>query len=89
MSGHRTIRVVGQVQGVYFRASARREARRLNLTGYARNEPGGSVLIEVEGDEPALDRFVAWCHQGPPGARVERVDVRAGAPVGYRDFAVR
>jgi acylphosphatase len=88
VSGHRTIRVSGRVQGVYFRASARREALRLGLTGFARNDPDGSVTIEIEGDEPALERFVAWCHEGPPRARVERVEVREGESEGYRDFAV-
>ena len=89
VSGHRMIRVSGHVQGVYFRASARREALRLGLTGFARNDPDGSVVIEVEGDEEAIARFVAWCHEGPPRARIERVQVAAGEPVGYTDFTVR
>ena len=89
VSRHRTIRVFGHVQGVYFRASARREAWRLGLAGFARNDPDGSVTIEVEGDEEAIARFVAWCHEGPPRARIERVQVEAGEPVGYTDFTVR
>jgi acylphosphatase len=88
VNGHRTIRVHGQVQGVFFRVSARDEARRLGLTGFARNEPDGSVYIEVEGDEQALERFVAWCRQGPPDAVVERVEVQEGQPRGYADFAI-
>lgn len=89
MTGQRTIRIFGRVQGVFFRASAREEARRLGLAGFARNEPDGSVLIEAEGDEPALERFVAWCRQGPPGARVERLDVEHGDPRGHLAFTVR
>ena len=89
MIGRRTIRIFGHVQGVYFRASARDQARRLGLAGFARNEPDGSVFIEVEGDEPALARFVDWCHHGPPGARVERVEVQAGEPVGHTEFVIR
>jgi acylphosphatase len=84
----RTIRVSGHVQGVYFRASARAEARRLGLMGFARNEPDGSVLIEVEGEEEALAHFVAWCRVGPARARVERVDVTEDEPRGYVDFGV-
>ena len=88
MTGHRAIRVHGRVQGVSFRAAARAEARRLGLMGFARNEPDGSVAIEAEGNEAALERFVAWCHAGPPAARVERVEVRSGQAKGYDGFAV-
>ena len=88
MTGHRAIRVHGRVQGVSFRAAARAEARRLGLAGFARNEPDGSVAIEVEGDEAALAAFVAWCRVGPPAARVERVEVVAAAPKGHDGFAV-
>lgn len=89
MIGQRTIRISGHVQGVFFRASAREEARRLGLAGFARNEPDGSVLIEAEGVEAALERFVSWCRQGPPGSRVERVDVEHGEARGHADFTVR
>lgn len=88
MRGQRTIRVVGVVQGVYFRASAREEAWRLGLAGVARNEADGSVQIEVEGDEAALETFVGWCRVGPPTARVERVEVRSGEPVGHQGFTI-
>jgi acylphosphatase len=86
--GHRTIRVYGRVQGVGFRASARREAARRGVAGFARNEPDGSVAIEVEGDEAALAAFVAWCRVGPPAARVDRLEVEAGEPKGHAGFAV-
>jgi acylphosphatase len=88
MIGHRTIRVYGRVQGVAFRVSARREAARLGLVGFARNQSDGSVAIEVEGDEAALAAFVAWCRVGPPAARVERVEVEAGEPKGQTGFSV-
>jgi acylphosphatase len=82
----RTIRVHGLVQGVFFRASARQEAVRLGLAGFARNQPDGSVLIEVEGEADALDAFVAWCRHGPPRARVEKIEVAVREPRGYRGF---
>lgn len=89
MSGHRTIYVIGLVQGVSFRLAARAEARRQGLTGFARNEPDGSVRIEVEGEEHALARFVAWCEHGPPQARVEQVEVQSGELVRFTDFVIR
>ncbi|CAA9536923.1 MAG: Acylphosphate phosphohydrolase, putative [uncultured Thermomicrobiales bacterium] len=85
----RRIRVEGMVQGVNFRAEARREARALGVNGFARNETDGSVLIEAEGEPAALDRFVAWCRHGRPPARVDRVAVEAGPPVGHVGFARR
>ena len=88
MSALRAIRVHGRVRGVGFRAGARREAARLGLAGFARNEPDGSVAIAVEGDEAALEAFVAWCRVGPPGAWVEHVEVESGKPEGHAGFVV-
>lgn len=86
MLEQRTIRVVGLVQGVFFRASARDEARRLGLAGSVRNQPDGSVLISAEGPPAALDAFTAWCRHGPPRARVDRLDVTPGPPTGAATF---
>lgn len=75
---HLSIRVTGKVQGVFFRASTREEAQRLGLRGWVRNEPDGTVRIEAEGDEQALDQLVAWCQHGPAQAQVNDVTVQAG-----------
>lgn len=86
---HRIFQVTGRVQGVFFRQSTRAEAQRLGLTGYARNNADGSVSIEAEGPAEALDALAAWCQQGPPAARVDRVEVSRGAVQGYDSFQVR
>lgn len=84
------IRVRGRVQGVFFRHSAREKARELNITGFARNEEDGSVYIEAEGEEKALERFVAWCHNGPELAQVEGVDVLYSDDIkNFSDFVMR
>lgn len=70
-----SIHVSGKVQGVFFRASTQQKAVELGLTGFVRNEPDGSVYIECEGEEAALEKFKTWCHNGPPSARVNKVDV--------------
>lgn len=86
---HLNIRVTGRVQGVYFRASAREVASNLQLRGFVRNEPDGSVYIEAEGTEEALEKFVAWCRQGPPNAVVTNVEVHDG-PIQHMDrFDIR
>ena len=85
---HYKITVTGKVQGVWFRDTARREATRLGLAGFARNEPDGSVYIEVEGPEQALQQFLAWCHEGPQEARVESVAHSAHEPIGHGGFTI-
>ena len=60
--------VRGRVQGVGFRYSAMREARRLGLCGWVVNNPDGTVSVWAEGDAAALERFSAWLKKGPPGA---------------------
>jgi acylphosphatase len=70
------ILVSGRVQGVGFRAFARRVALRCGLTGGARNLDDGRVEVEVEGPRGSIDDLVEAMKQGPPGSRVDRVDVR-------------
>ena len=69
-----TATVSGWVQGVGYRAFARREALRLGLRGYARNLPDGSVEVLAEGSDEALRRLLIALRTGPIGSRVERVD---------------
>ncbi len=78
------------MQGVWFRASAQEEALRLEVRGWARNRPDGSVEILAEGPPGAMREFLQWCHKGPPGARVSSVrdfPVDATSPLGQ--FRVR
>jgi acylphosphatase len=70
-----TIHVRGLVQGVWYRASTVEEARRLGLGGTVRNLPDGSVEAVATGPRFDVEQLIAWCRRGPPGARVEDVDV--------------
>ena len=85
----RRVRVHGLVQGVFFRASAREQARRAGVAGWVRNRPDGSVEAVFEGPPEPVERMVAWAGSGPPQAIVERVEVAEEAPEGLRGFAVR
>ncbi len=81
--------VRGRVQGVYFRASTQREARRLGITGWVKNRSDGSVEILAEGEEDQLKELIAWANRGPSAARVERVDVRWRSFLGeFPDFRI-
>ena len=75
-SGARAFRfwVSGRVQGVGFRWYARRAAQDLGLTGRVRNLPDGRVEVAAVGDPEALNAFRARLREGPPGARVTRLE---------------
>ena len=82
--------VRGRVQGVYFRASAVNEAQTLGLSGWVMNCADGSVQAVAEGPREKLDRLIAWCHEGPRGARVTSVDVQWQEPENsFHGFQIR
>lgn len=90
MSHRLHIMVFGDVQGVFFRAGVQDEARRLGLTGWARNVPDGSVEIVAEGGRDALGRLLEWCGHGPAGAAVSDVkSMWLAATREYPDFRIR
>jgi acylphosphatase len=74
--------VHGRVQGVAFRATTQRQALQLRLSGWVRNCPNGTVELLAEGEETRVQRLVDWCYQGPPGARVTRVEISWEVPTG-------
>jgi len=75
MSGIRIRALVsGRVQGVFFRAETREQARRLGLCGWVRNLPDGNVEVLAEGDEQPVRALLTWCRSGPPHARVDAVE---------------
>ena len=80
------LRVHGTVQGVAFRAYACERAGELGVTGWVRNRDDGSLEMVVEGDDDAVDRMVAWAHEGPRHASVTGVDVGDAEPAGHRGF---
>jgi acylphosphatase len=80
----------GRVQGVWFRASTQEAAERLGVHGWVRNTPDGEVETHIQGKDASVDDLLAWCHQGPPGARVDRIDVREVKPEAeHKAFSIR
>ena len=82
------VKVHGNVQGVFFRDTARRRAREEGVAGWVRNCSDGSVEAVFEGDEEAVARMVQFMHEGPRGADVERVDEVDEEPEGLGGFEV-
>ncbi|MDZ7825612.1 MAG: acylphosphatase [Gammaproteobacteria bacterium] len=70
----------GRVQGVAFRASMQREAERLGVQGWVRNQADGSVRFLATGAEEAVRALVDWARRGPSAARVDRLELDAASP---------
>ena len=87
--GRRHLVVRGRVQGVNFRWSCREVADRLDLSGWVRNRPDGSVEVVAEGDESALAELVSWCSHGPVHAHVSDVEEHVEATRGEIGFEIR
>jgi acylphosphatase len=80
------LRIHGEVQGVFYRAWSIETARALGLRGWVRNRSDDTVEMLVHGDEAAVQRLIARCREGPPAARVTRIDVeetQEEAPAGF------
>src|SRR5690349_7734907 len=85
----RRVVVHGAVQGVFFRDTTRRRAQSRGVTGWVRNRTDGAVEAVFEGEADAVEAMVAFVHDGPRGADVDRVDVEDAAPEGHATFEIR
>jgi acylphosphatase len=85
------VRVVvkGRVQGVWYRASAEREARRLGVAGSAVNREDGTVGLVLEGPRAAVDQLLRWAAIGPAKAQVTGLEVVDEPPTGLGGFTTR
>ena len=79
--------VSGIVQDVFFRAATQMRARKLGLTGFARNRADGRVEVVASGTDEALRELETWLHAGPPAARVDAIEREDLAPQEHSDFA--
>ena len=84
----RRVIVHGRVQGVGFRYSVGRVAATRSVAGWARNRCDGTLEAVFEGEPEAVDALVRFCHEGPRGAIVQRVEVLEEQPEGLPAFDV-
>ena len=61
----RRIVFYGWVQGVGFRWRALQAANDLGVTGWVRNDPSGSVTMEAQGTQEAIDGVIVAIKQSP------------------------
>lgn len=85
----RVVVVSGDVQGVFFRDSMRREAARRGVVGWVRNRADATVQAHLEGEPDAVAAVVLWAREGPRHAMVEDLVVTVVEPAGYDAFVVR
>ena len=82
------VRVHGTVQGVGYRFGAMRQAAKLDIAGWIRNDGSGTVSAHLEGLGYRLDSMIDWMRQGPAAATVTRVDVEGSKVQGLDDFTL-
>jgi len=81
--------VSGRVQGVFFRANTRDEARSRGVDGWVQNLDDGRVEAVFEGPRDEVEELIEWCQTGSPAAAVENVEVEYEDPAGEDLFSVR
>lgn len=82
--------ISGIVQGVFFRSHTQEVARGLELTGWVRNLRDGRVEVVGEGPKDKIEQLIQWCHEGPPEASVNNVEIQWYDATGeFRNFETR
>ena len=86
----KTVRLTikGKVQGVFYRATAKDVADLIGIKGWVRNLPDNNVEITATATEETLQKFIKWCKQGPPKARVDEVVVEDLSPQEFSGFRI-
>ncbi|MFY0254304.1 acylphosphatase [Chitinophaga sp. 30R24] len=85
---HKEIIVKGRVQGIGFRASAKRVADSMQVQGQVKNLLDGSVWILAEAPEKVIEDFIAWCKSGPALAAVKEVEITSGEVQNIQGFTI-
>jgi acylphosphatase len=81
--------IKGKVQGVFFRATAKKVAENYNLTGWIKNKSNGNVEAIVTGEKNRVEMFIDWCKKGPENARVTEVSITDEEEIVFNNFFVK
>jgi len=81
--------ISGRVQGVFFRAFIKDNAKLLNLRGYVKNTVDGNVEALLEGKKENINKMIELCKKGSRFSRVDNVKVKEEECKGnYKDFGI-
>lgn len=84
-----SIHVFGKVQGVWFRKHVLSAAQRLEISGFVKNLPDGSVYAEAQGEQHDIDELRKACELGSPQSKVQKVEVSSHEPInGHAEFKI-
>lgn len=67
--------ISGKVQGVFYRATAKRIADGMGVKGWIRNLDSGEVEALICGTETQVDHFIEWARSGPDLASVNKIEI--------------
>ena len=86
----KTVRLTikGKVQGVFYRATAKDVADLIGVKGWVKNLPDDNVEIMATAAEDVLQKFIGWCKQGPPKAKVDDVLIEELSPEEFKGFKI-
>ncbi len=80
--------VKGKVQGVFYRANAKKAADKNGVKGWVQNTPDGNVEITASAEQEPLESFIQWCHKGTTAAKVSEVVVTEVGDQPFADFVI-
>lgn len=80
--------IKGLVQGVFYRAMAKKTAEKTGVTGWIKNTREGDVEVLVTGGEDQVQQFISWCRRGPANAKVTDVIITGQPETVYKDFTI-
>ena len=82
------MKIIGTVQGVFFRKFIKDNADELEVKGFVRNLDDGNVEVVVEGKDESVNELVRICEKGPGHADIKKVDVEEIRHQGFKNFKV-
>ena len=88
MKIHYNIKILGDVQGVFFRDFAKKFADELFIRGFVKNMPDHSVYIEAEGEEQNIKKFLERLKIGPQYGHVSEVETKEDKHKDFTDFEI-
>ena len=80
--------IKGKVQGVFFRATAKKNAEKYKIKGWIRNTKDKNVEAMITGEPGMLEQFIEWCKKGPDEAKVEEVAILKQPEKEFRNFEI-